>query len=90
MNPANEALLDGLIELVAQNGEPPLEAARRMVADAKRYRFLRDELVEWKPAYYDGGQRICSGKKGRFDLLWPHDESNLDAAIDTAMQEDKG
>lgn len=42
MHPANEKLLDALIELVAESGEPPLEAAERMVKDAKRYRWLRD------------------------------------------------
>lgn len=53
--------------------------------DAARYRHLRDELIEWKPAYYDGGQKLCMGKQGRFDLLWPNNESNLDAAVDASM-----
>ena len=40
-------------------------------------------MVEWLPKYYNGW---CGSKAGRFDLLWPSDESNLDAAIDAAKE----
>ena len=47
--------------------------------DAERYRFLRDELIEYKPAGYDGR------KDGRFDLVWLSGISDLDRAVDIGI-----
>lgn len=56
MHPANERLLDALIELIAEDGSPPLEAADRIVKDAKRYRWLRDGNTFKKHGFCIGQQ----------------------------------
>jgi len=53
--------------------------------DAARYRWIDENLIQWYPKGYNG----C--KYGRFDALWPNEESDLgkavDAAIDAALKD---
>lgn len=80
MNKANEVLLDGLIELVAENGEPPLEAAKRMVQEARRYRWLKAQAIEG-----DWGHHF--GWKLHIDIKGAPSLETLDQAIDAAVIE---
>lgn len=75
MNEANEVLLDALIALVAENGEPPLEAARRMVQDAKRYRFLQRTTCG----------NTAGGKGSDEECYLSLNPKDMDAAIDAAL-----
>ena len=69
MHPANEVLLDALIAIVAENGEPPLDMAKQMVQDAKRYRWMKAN------EHSDLAMELC--------MEVPADD--WDAAIDRAM-----
>lgn len=59
----------------------PDEVFERMEKDAARYRWAKENLIEWYPKGYNG----C--KYARFDAMWPNDERELDAAIDAALKE---
>lgn len=93
MHPVNEKLLDALIELVAESGEPPLEAAERMVKDAKRYRAcLRAKAFPARlgsPLNKDGGYVtwvfVCGGK----EYYGASENEAIDAALIENIQETK-
>jgi hypothetical protein len=47
--------------------------------DARRYHFIKDEILEYKPAGYDG----CL--YGRFDGWWKSESNDLDALVDEKL-----
>jgi hypothetical protein len=71
----SEERLQNCAALIAEN--------ERLRKDAERYRWLRDEWIDYKPAGYDGRN------VGRFDLVLDHLTCDLDAAIDAAMKGEK-
>ncbi len=54
------------------------------LADAKRYRWLRDLGIDYKPANYDGRP------VGRFDFVLDNPDNNLDAVVDAEIAKAEG
>jgi hypothetical protein len=51
--------------------------------DAERYRWAKENLIEWNPPGYNGWD------KGRFDMLWESEERNIDVVIDAEIAKEK-
>lgn len=70
----NDELLDALIQIVAPNGEPPLEGAIALRRDAGRYRWLREHSCQHDSA-------------GNTAESWSthSDPTSLDRAVDESL-----
>ena len=67
-------------DIVSYGGRKPPKAKSLVDRDAERYRFLVTELMEYKPAGYDG----CD--YGRFDLVIKSESNDIDAVVDGLMK----
>jgi hypothetical protein len=82
-----QALITGLQQIDDEykttNNKDQGDSSESLIKDGIRFRWLIENLIEYKPPGYDGNSH------GRYDLFWVMPISDIRVAIDEEIEKDQ-